>query len=297
MLYFYEFPVQFHFTCRYTRDGRQLAGLRGSRGPQDAHSLSGDTSGLLRPRTAPGRGSRPREREREASHGAGATPTPSGLCVQLTDGWGAESVGGPTTSATFYPLQGLPRPPDRVTQPHDHRRTTADPLATSLDTRMRHTRERGRPGPPPGSSPDSESGGKGSKERTPGDAAHEGRAKDGAAPATPKSTGLREGPERRLPPGRPSPARRPATHAPPPSPSVVPPRRPPAAPAHLPLRLVGRGGRWNGEHGSHSPASRGVERQRRAAGGRHRLRGLTLQRGRGHSAFSHGRGQGLQGHK
>lgn len=270
VLYFYEFPVQFHFTCRYTRGRRRLAGFSSSRGPQDAHSLSGDASGLLRPRTAPGRGSRPRKKPRTAR----AQSRPFQGCVyNLQMGGEGSQLVAPLLRPLSIPSKGFPRPPDRAIQPHDTRGMAADPVATSLDTRIRQTREWGRPGPPPLSSPGTrgtESGGKGSKERTPGGAVHGRRAKDGAAPATPKSTGLREGPERRLPPGRPFPARRPATHGPAPSPSVVRPQRPPAAPAHLPLRLVGRGGRWSGEPGSHSPASRGVGRQRRAAGGRHR---------------------------
>lgn len=40
----------------------QLARFSVSLGPKDPHSLSSDTSGLLRPRKTPGRGSKPREK-------------------------------------------------------------------------------------------------------------------------------------------------------------------------------------------------------------------------------------------
>lgn len=70
--------MQFHFTCGHTRGGRQLAGFSGSPCPKDLHSLSGDTSGLLRPPN----GIRTRLKAgREARHRAGGKLTPSRLCV------------------------------------------------------------------------------------------------------------------------------------------------------------------------------------------------------------------------
>lgn len=252
MLYFYEFPVQFHFTCRYTRGGRQLARFSSSRGPQDAHSLSGDTSGLLRSRNAPGRDSRPREKPRTAR----AQRRPLQGCVYNLGGEGSQMV-APHSFSHFLPHPRAP-PPTRQghstpRHPQDGRRPSGNVPGHTHETDSRAESPRPSSGFKPWPTGNGEW-----RERL-----------EGADARRCSSRTTREGRRGARYTEKHGASLRPATHGPPPSPSAVPPQRPPAVPAHLPLRLVGRGGRWNGEPGSHSPASRGIERQRRAAGGRH----------------------------